>query len=111
MENSTILPLGNLLLLRLYLVLQYENLQLKLINRLELKREENSLLPWDLSSATIFLILFFKIIKRFNILELIDKCIGEKIWVIMKDTKELVGTLRGFDDFLSKMIETVKLYL
>ncbi|KAJ8767373.1 hypothetical protein K2173_017417 [Erythroxylum novogranatense] len=27
--------------------------------------------------------------------ELIDRCIGSKIWVIMKGDKELVGTLRG----------------
>ncbi|KAJ8748018.1 hypothetical protein K2173_010178 [Erythroxylum novogranatense] len=26
--------------------------------------------------------------------ELIDRCIGSKIWVIMKGDKELVGTLR-----------------
>ena len=27
--------------------------------------------------------------------ELIDKCIGSKMWVLMKGDKELVGTLRG----------------
>jgi len=35
-------------------------------------------------------------------LELVDKCIGSRIWVLMKNDKELVGILRGFDDFLSK---------
>ena len=34
--------------------------------------------------------------------ELIDKCIGSKIHIIMKTDKELVGTLMGFDDFVSK---------
>ena len=27
--------------------------------------------------------------------ELIDKCIGSKMWVLMKGDKELVGTLKG----------------
>jgi U6 snRNA-associated Sm-like protein LSm5 len=34
-------------------------------------------------------------------LALIDRCIGSKIFVIMKDEKEIVGTLRGFDDYIS----------
>jgi hypothetical protein len=36
-------------------------------------------------------------------LELLDKCIGSKIWVILKGDKEFVGTLCGFDDFVSKL--------
>ncbi|KAJ3189001.1 RNA-binding protein lsm5 [Irineochytrium annulatum] len=34
-------------------------------------------------------------------LELVDKCIGSKIWVLMKSDKEFTGTLLGFDDFVS----------
>jgi U6 snRNA-associated Sm-like protein LSm5 len=34
-------------------------------------------------------------------LELIDKAIGTQIWILMRGTKEIVGTLRGFDDFVS----------
>lgn len=34
-------------------------------------------------------------------LELVDKCIGSRIWIIMRGDKELVGTLRGFDDFVN----------
>ncbi len=34
-------------------------------------------------------------------LELIDKCIGSKIHIIMKQSKEFVGTLLGFDEFVS----------
>lgn len=34
-------------------------------------------------------------------IELIDKCMGSRIFVLMKDEKEVVGTLRGFDDFVS----------
>lgn len=34
--------------------------------------------------------------------ELIDRCIGSRIWVIMKSEREFTGTLLGFDDFVSK---------
>ena len=34
-------------------------------------------------------------------LELVDKCIGSRMWVIMRSEKELVGTLRGFDEFVN----------
>jgi hypothetical protein len=34
-------------------------------------------------------------------LELIDKAIGSRIWILMKGSKEIVGTLRGFDDYVS----------
>ncbi|CAC9890512.1 unnamed protein product, partial [Aureobasidium pullulans] len=37
-------------------------------------------------------------------LELIDKCVGSRIWVIMKGDKEFSGTLLGFDDFVSMLI-------
>ena len=33
-------------------------------------------------------------------LELIDKAIGSKIWVLMRGSKEVVGTLQGFDDYV-----------
>jgi U6 snRNA-associated Sm-like protein LSm5 len=36
-------------------------------------------------------------------IELLDKCIGNKVWIIMKSDKELVGVLRGFDDYFRKM--------
>jgi len=35
------------------------------------------------------------------IAEIVDKCIGSKIHIIMKNDKEIVGTLLGFDDFVS----------
>ncbi|QIW99928.1 hypothetical protein AMS68_005446 [Peltaster fructicola] len=34
-------------------------------------------------------------------LELIDRCVGSPIRVIMKGDKEFAGTLLGFDDFVS----------
>lgn len=36
-------------------------------------------------------------------LELIDKAIGSKIWILLRGTKEIVGTLRGFDDYVSSI--------
>jgi U6 snRNA-associated Sm-like protein LSm5 len=37
-------------------------------------------------------------------LELIDKAIGSQIWILMRGTKEIVGTLRGFDDYVSLFV-------
>ena len=34
-------------------------------------------------------------------LEVIDKCVGQKIWILLKGGSEFVGTLRGFDDFVN----------
>lgn len=33
--------------------------------------------------------------------ELIDKCIGSRIHIIMKSDKEIVGVLLGFDDYVN----------
>ena len=43
-------------------------------------------------------------------LELIDKCIGSRLWIIMKGDKELVGTLRGFDDYVNMVLDDVVEY-
>uniref|UniRef100_A0A1I8BNV4 U6 snRNA-associated Sm-like protein LSm5 n=1 Tax=Meloidogyne hapla TaxID=6305 RepID=A0A1I8BNV4_MELHA len=43
-------------------------------------------------------------------LELIDKCVGSRIWVIMKSEKEIVGTLIGFDDYVNMVLEDVVEY-
>ena len=42
--------------------------------------------------------------------ELIDKCIGSKLWIIMKSEKEFVGTLRGFDDYVNMVLDDVTEY-
>lgn len=34
-------------------------------------------------------------------LELVDRCIGSSIWVVMKSQREFVGKLMGFDDYVS----------
>jgi LSM domain len=41
-------------------------------------------------------------IHRVLPLELIDKSIGSQIWILMRGTKEIVGILRGFDDYVSE---------
>ncbi|XP_074388931.1 U6 snRNA-associated Sm-like protein LSm5 isoform X1 [Zonotrichia albicollis] len=41
-------------------------------------------------------------------LELVDKCIGSRIHIVMKSDKEIVGTLLGFDDFVSILLWTFK---
>jgi U6 snRNA-associated Sm-like protein LSm5 len=40
-------------------------------------------------------------------LELVDRCIGQRIWIIMKGDKELVGTLSGFDEYVNMVLEDV----
>jgi len=43
-------------------------------------------------------------------LELVDKCIGSRIHIIMKNDKEVVGTLLGFDDYVNMVLEDVVEY-
>ncbi|RPA81239.1 LSM-domain-containing protein [Ascobolus immersus RN42] len=43
-------------------------------------------------------------------LELVDKCVGSRIWVVMKSEKEFSGTLLGFDDFVNMVLEDVTEY-
>lgn len=40
-------------------------------------------------------------------LSLLDKCIGHKMWIVMKGKREFAGTLRGFDDFCNMVLEQV----
>jgi U6 snRNA-associated Sm-like protein LSm5 len=43
-------------------------------------------------------------------LELIDKCIGSSIHVIMKQSnKEFTGTLLGFDDYVNIVLQDVSM--
>jgi len=53
----------------------------------------------------LFFFFFFFFIFLFEIKELIDKCIGSRIWVIMKGEREFVGTLSGFDDYVSILLQ------
>ena len=52
-----------------------------------------------------------KMAGRLLPLELVDKCIGSRIWVIMKGDKEVVGTLRGFDEYVNMVLDDVTEYV
>ncbi len=43
-------------------------------------------------------------------LELIERCIGSRVWVIMKNDKELKGLLRGIDEFVNMVMDDVTEY-
>lgn len=43
-------------------------------------------------------------------LELVDKCTGSRIYIIMKNDLEIVGTLLGFDDFVNMVLEDVNVF-
>jgi U6 snRNA-associated Sm-like protein LSm5 len=38
-------------------------------------------------------------------LELIDKAIGSSIWILMRGQTEIVGVLRGFDDYVNLVLD------
>ena len=44
---------------------------------------------------------------QYKHIELVDKAIGSRLHIIMKNDKEIVGTLKGFDDFVNMVLEDV----
>lgn len=46
-------------------------------------------------------------ISNIQPLSVIDLCINSPIYVIMKDSKEIYGTLKGFDDYVNMILEDV----
>lgn len=40
-------------------------------------------------------------------MELIDKCVGSKIHLVLKGNKEILGTLTGFDTFMNMVLTDV----
>ncbi|KAI3387381.1 hypothetical protein SNEBB_006497 [Seison nebaliae] len=40
-------------------------------------------------------------------LELVEKCVGNDIYVILKGNREIYGKLCGFDDFVNLVLEDV----
>ena len=65
----------------------------------------------DVTLTGVLLLLLIESIVRFlacRVAELVDKCIGSRIHIIMKSSdKEIVGTLLGFDDFVNMVLEDV----
>ena len=48
--------------------------------------------------------------SQFLPLELVDKCIGSKVWIILKGDKEISGTLRGYDAYVNMVLDDVTEY-
>ncbi|NXF40792.1 LSM5 protein, partial [Nyctibius bracteatus] len=40
-------------------------------------------------------------------LELVDKCIGSLVHIVMKSDKEIIGMLLGFDAFVNMVLEDI----
>ena len=38
-------------------------------------------------------------------LEVVDKCIGNRVWILMQGDKEFYGTLRGFDEYMNIVLD------
>jgi len=36
-----------------------------------------------------------------------DQCRGNKIWILLRDATEFVGTLNGYDDYVNIVLEDV----
>jgi U6 snRNA-associated Sm-like protein LSm5 len=43
-------------------------------------------------------------------LELVDRCVGERLWILLKGDREFVGTLKGYDDYVNILLEDVTEY-
>ncbi|VEL19665.1 unnamed protein product [Protopolystoma xenopodis] len=43
-------------------------------------------------------------------LELVDKCVGSRIHLIMRNDKEILGTLHGFDSYVNMVLSDVTEY-
>lgn len=42
--------------------------------------------------------------------ELLSKCIDERVWIIMKNSREVVGVLKGYDVYVNMVLEHVTEY-
>ena len=40
-------------------------------------------------------------------LELVDKCIGQKVWILLTSDKEISGILTGYDSFVNMVLDDV----
>ena len=43
-------------------------------------------------------------------LEVVDKCQGNLVWVLMQGNREFYGLLRGFDEYMNIVMDDVKVY-
>ena len=42
--------------------------------------------------------------------ELMAKCVDQRVWIIMKNDRELVGILRGYDVYVNMVLEDITEY-
>jgi U6 snRNA-associated Sm-like protein LSm5 len=42
--------------------------------------------------------------------ELMTKCLDQRVWIIMKNDRELVGLLKGYDVYVNMVLEDVTEY-
>lgn len=42
--------------------------------------------------------------------ELLSKCVDERVWIIMKNSREVVGVLKGYDVYVNMVLESVTEY-
>lgn len=42
--------------------------------------------------------------------ELLSKCVDERVWIIMKNSREVVGVLKGYDVYVNMVLEDVTEY-
>lgn len=42
--------------------------------------------------------------------ELLKKCVGEKVWLIMRENREFTGVLSGIDDYMSSNHSDIVLF-
>jgi len=40
-------------------------------------------------------------------LELVDKTIGNRVWILMKGNKEFIGVFRGLDQYWNMVLDNV----
>lgn len=43
-------------------------------------------------------------------LEVVDKCQGHRVWLLMQGDREYYGLLRGFDEYLNMVLDDVSEY-
>lgn len=41
-------------------------------------------------------------------LEIIDKTVGQPVWIVLQSNREFTGTLIGFDDFVNVIVENAQ---
>jgi small nuclear ribonucleoprotein (snRNP)-like protein len=41
-------------------------------------------------------------------LELLEKCEGQKVWILLQDDRELSGVIRGHDENFNMVLDNVK---